>query len=163
MKKKHGYWTVIGDKVIFKGKNSKILCRCRCGTERFVWINQLKSGTSRSCGCFRQSKEFSKGVIERNITHGKSKTRIYWIWLAMKDRCYNKRNPHYKNYGGRGIYVVEKWHDFQNFFDDMGFRKGKLTLDRVDNDGPYGPANCRWASRKIQYANSRNRPNARNA
>lgn len=83
--------------------------------------------------------------------------RTYGVWAAMKDRCHNPANSDYKNYGGRGIFYVDAWHSFDNFLGDMGLAPLGLTLDRVDNDGPYAKWNCRWTTRYIQVHNSRTR------
>lgn len=70
----------------------------------------------------------------------------------MHDRCYKPQRSNYKFYGGKGIRVCERWHDFQNFVDDMGPRNG-LTLERDRNDLDYSPDNCRWATRAEQNRN----------
>lgn len=87
--------------------------------------------------------------------HGLSSHPLYKRWKNMHDRCYNKNRVAYRNYGARGIAVCDRWHEFQNFYDDMiaGFSES-LELDRIDNNNGYGPDNCRWISRR---ENSRNR------
>lgn len=84
----------------------------------------------------------------------------YWVWVAMRSRCNCQTNPVYKYYGGRGISVCERWNSFENFIKDMGFRpSNEHSLDRIDLNGNYEPANCRWATRLTQTLNRRETAN----
>lgn len=89
--------------------------------------------------------------------HGHWGTSEYSTWECMKGRCLNKNNQAYKNYGGRGIIICERWkHSFMAFYEDMGPKPfPKAVIDQIDNDGDYEPGNCRWTTIKINTRNSR--------
>lgn len=91
----------------------------------------------------------------RNTTHGLSDSFAYRSWKDMRARCNNPNDSDYKDYGGRGILVCKEWDDFGVFFADMGERPTGKTLDRIDVDGDYCAANCRWATPEEQANNKR--------
>lgn len=124
--------------------------QCDCGETPVVRGSQVKCGYVSSCGC---------GIREaarQPRKHGATHTALYRRWRAMLSRTGNKRNAEYRNYGGRGVAVCDRWLQFDNFASDMGptFDE-RLELDRIDVDGDYEPANCRWATRKLQQRNKR--------
>lgn len=135
------------------------LCECDCGNKVTVCSNNLKSGNTKSCGCFQK-----KIISERNVKHNASNTRLYKTWLCMKDRCNNPNNKKYKDYGGRGINVCSKWKDNFQAFADWAYKngyienvkRGKCTLDRINVNGDYCESNCRWTTQKSQCNNKRN-------
>lgn len=141
---------LVAIKPIQGGRRVRWLCRCDCGRETVVLGTMLRFGNTKSCGCRRTDV-----LVERNTTHGLSKTRTYKTWKRMISRCCNTGNKDYARYGGRGISVCARWRkSFVNFLADMGHAPPKLEIDRIDNDGDYTPKNCRWATRAQQIHNS---------
>lgn len=124
------------------------LCQCECGGTNTVSTGSLRSQKIISCGC---------AMVDAITKHGMHKSSEYTIWGQMKDRCYRAGTSKYGRYGGRGIRVCDAWREsFAAFYRDMGPRPSKdYTLDRIDNDGDYGPDNCRWTTADVQYRNRR--------
>ena len=146
---KYGRLTVLR-RVPSNNNHLRWLCRCSCGEEVSVQSSNLSSGNTKSCGCLQ--KELT---ALRFTTHGQRQTKEYVIWADLRKRCRNKKWKDYKNYGGRGITVCDRWERFENFLEDMGLRPEGLSIDRINNDGNYEPDNCRWATSKQQNRNRR--------
>ena len=146
--------------MIYPKENSKYkkrygLYKCFCGNEFKAQMPDIKKGSTSSCGCYRRYKTAETNTNNK-ATHGLSNHRLYHVWSKMIDRCINKNNKRYKDYGGRGISVCEEWHDINNFLADMypTFIEG-LSIDRINTHGNYEPSNCRWATKGIQARNTR--------
>lgn len=131
----------------------KWMCRCDCGVMKAILRSSLASGKTKSCGCLRIE------TIKANMTkHGMTSTPEYHVWKGMKYRCYDKNCWNYKDWGGRGIRVCDRWRDsFENFYKDIGPRPSKNhTIERVDHNGNYEPRNCIWLMADQQSKNRRN-------
>lgn len=138
------------------GKKLTWVYRCVCGREVSKVgadvTKEIKRGGTPNCGCMTL-----RLMSSARIEHGMTSHPAYAVWSSMKARCQRKTHKAWMNYGGRGIRVCQRWlRSFENFWSDMGstYRTG-LTLDRINNDGHYTPANCRWADRSAQARNSR--------
>lgn len=128
--------------------------RCSCGHEWDVPHTRISLHTPNTCKHCAPSNRFSKLTLPKG-KHYKKTHPSYNSWYSMWRRCTHPNYMNYKNYGGRGISVCDRWRDFDVFVDDMGIRPDGKTLDRIDNDKGYHPKNCRWATAKEQRANQR--------
>lgn len=129
-------------------------CACDCGVEIVAAVGNLRKGDTQSCGCLK-----SEVTASRNLIHGgaarSGKAPEYESWRGMMARCYDPKNIGYARYGGRGITVCERWHDYAAFLEDMGAKPGPgYSLDRLDPDKGYSPQNCRWAD-DLEQANNK--------
>lgn len=147
-----GKWTALESVTFLQLKGSRLSCECDCGTIRSVSVSALRIGRTNSCGC-----TLSELVVSRFTTHGDTRTKEYTAWHAIQQRCNNKNNDRYKDYGGRGISVCARWKaSYLDFLHDVGRAPSAAhSIDRIDNNGDYEPGNVRWATKKQQNRNTR--------
>jgi len=126
-------------------------CKCACGNDVKLATSVMKSGHNISCGCAWRER-----IAVGKLRHGMTGTKVWAVWIGMRNRCYKPVTDRYPQYGGRGIKVCDRWHLFENFYADMGDVPEGMSIDRIDVDGDYCPENCRWATSMEQGANKTN-------
>ena len=151
-----GRLTVIALHSRDRNYNKRWICRCDCGTETIVLGDKLKSGNTKSCGCY--AEEFRTALMTKADTERRLYTKK--SYQAMIGRCTDPKYPSYARYGGRGIAVCKRWLKGENgksgwtcFYEDMGPKPTGYSIDRIDGTKGYFPDNCRWATREEQAKN----------
>ena len=127
------------------------LCQCDCGKQSVVTAGELKRGHAKSCGCV---------AIKHGDARVSQKTKLYYVWSGIKQRCENPSNKNHDDYGGRGIKMCPEWLENYSCFREWAYQSGYsegLEIDRIDNDKGYFPENCHWVERKNNVRNTRTR------
>ncbi len=146
--KRFGKLTVLTHHHRNEGYRNFYECLCDCGNKKIVYKQMLTSGKTTHCGCL---------FVHPAIIHGLSHVPEHGVWLNIINRCTKPNDRGYKNYGGRGIKICDKWlNSFVEFYNDMGSRpSNKHSIDRIDNNGDYCPENCKWETKHNQCRNQR--------
>lgn len=140
-------------RVANKGREPTWECICECGNMHRALGRNLRTGSTKSCGCYNR---------EQPRTHGESGTRLYSAWKGIINRCNGFTEQTKSIYKDKGITVCERWRSFENFQEDMkeSFEahseihgESDTTLDRINGEKGYYPENCRWATHKVQARN----------
>lgn len=148
----HERWTILSSEFLRDRSTGQawFSARCVCGTERVICFRGKFQ--SKSCGCLQ--REITSAM---SFKHGGAHDRLNRVWRGMRERCSNENRAEYHNYGGRGIHVVSEWDSYE-VFRDWSLTHGyasDLDIDRINNNGPYSPDNCRWVTRKQNLRNTR--------
>lgn len=160
--KQYGRWNVLSVNGVDKNNRVLLNCKCSCdnNTIKVVEASSLKNGKTISCGCYQKEV-----VSIINTKYKILNPQIYRAWINIKQRCGNKNNPNYNDYGGRGITICEEWdlsfEKFQEWSVNNGFQKG-LEIDRNDFNGNYEPDNCQWIAQQKNKEVGKRRINIKN-
>lgn len=130
------------------------ICECVCGLKKELKAYRVIHNHTKQCKPCADKKLTKHG---QSLRSNSNPTPTYRVWNGLRNRCNNPNNKDFVHYGQRGITVCERWNSFENFLGDMGEKPVKLSLDRINNDGPYSPENCRWATYSQQNSNQRRR------
>ncbi len=145
-----GEWKVLSR--FGTSKKVEWTCQCSCGSVKVVKGTDIRFGKSKSCGCL--AKKLTEERKKSSLSKLHSTT--YNSWCGMKQRCLYTKHPQYKDYGGRGVKVCSQWlNDFEQFLKDLGPKPDGMSLDRIDVNADYSPANCKWSTRSEQSNNTR--------
>jgi len=153
MGKKYGKWTILRDAGLNKHRQIVYRVMCECGFIKNIRKWSLIKGQTKMCGscAFKENPH-------RAFKHGLSRTKVYKAWCDMKSRCLNPEHKYFKWYGGKGITIDKRWHQFINFFEDMGHVPEGKQLGRIDVNKSYTKNNTLWTTHK---KNMNNRTNSR--
>lgn len=159
--KKYNYLTITSFGYNDFGKRC-FNCKCDCGVEKLLITTDVITGRVKSCGCMHKKLSRRTSIKHGAYYYGHPE-RLYRVYRGMIERCHNKNNTKYSDYGGRGITVCSEWREnydtfrtwaIKNGYDENKSRK-EQSIDRIDNDKGYSPDNCRWTSMNVQRANQR--------